>query len=641
MPSLAQTLPANDLGFLRIAASLWGIELASSAPAEAATELSESMLDAELMEEVIAALPDPARDALQSLFDAGGRLPWAQFARRFGDIREMGPGRRDREQPHARPNSAAETLYYRALIGKAFFDTPSGSQEFAFLPDDLMQALEFIGFEPGEAPAPEPEEPASPPAKTPAPEPEYADLTEPEYADLEETIPGDEPESVVLPTVSARKPPVIRLPVSPAFAELRENEEMKGSGRAATPAEKAHAWPANDHILDDLTTLLAALRLGIEAPALAVPAPVLTGLLAASRLIIPSSSGQGARGEGLQPEAVKTFLEAPREAALASLVDAWQSSETFNELRLLPGLAFEGAWDNQPLVTREFILNLLEPIPEGAWWSIPSFIRDIKQKYPDFQRPAGDYDAWFIKRLSDGQYLRGFAHWDEVDGALIRYFFQVMRWLGQLDLAAPDETAAPTAFRIVNNESRITSHETSKITISSNGLIVIPRLAPRSVRYQVARFCQWESEGRVAARSRYSPAELPDHQRRIETHPDSYRYLVTPASLKRAAGQGLKASHLLGLLAKHAGGQIPPVFAKALQRWESNGTEARIETLTVLKVSKPETLNELRASKAARFLGEIIGPTTVVIQRGSEAKVAAALAELGLLADVESGGDTL
>lgn len=608
MPSLAQTLPANDLGFLRIVASLWGIELQTPTPTEATLELAEAMLDAELMEEVITALPDPARQALAALFGAGGRLPWPQFARRFGDIREMGPGKRDREQPHARPNSAAETLYYRALIGKAFFDTPSGAQEFAFLPDDLLQALEFIGFEPGEALQAELE--PEPILETPTPEPEYADLAEPEYADIDEIIAEDEPESIVIPTVSARKPPVVTQPAPPPPPATD-----KALGRAATPAEKAHPRPATDYILDDLTTLLAALRLGIDPPAMAVPAPVLTGLLAASRLIIPSPAGRGgAGGEGLQPEAVKTFLESPRETALASLVEAWQSSETFNELRLLPGLACEGAWENQPLVTREFLLNLLEPIPEGVWWSIPSFLRDIKQKYPDFQRPAGDYDTWFIKRATDGQYLRGFAHWDEVDGALIRYFLQILHWLGQIDLAAPDETALPTAFRITNHELRSAAPETAKITISSNGLITIPRLAARSVRYQAARFCEWGS----------SPS------------PEEYRYRVTPASLKRAAGQGLKVSHLLSLLAKQTGGRVPPAMVKALQRWEANGTEARIETLTVLKVSKPEVLAELRASRAARFLGEIIGPTTVAIQPGAESKVMAALAELGLLAEIES-----
>lgn len=609
MPSLTQTLPPTDIGFLRIVASLWGLELTASTPAEAAPELAEAMLDAELMEEVITTLPETATLALQNLFGAGGRMVWVQFARRYGDIREMGPGKRDREQPHARPNSAAETLFYRALIGKAFFDTPGGSQEFAYIPDDLLQALEFIGFEGVIEPEPQPQpkteaEPAPRPAskavKAPAPaaptiaEPEYADLGEPEYTDIEDPAAEGEYESVTLPTVSAKIPPVVARPTAPPAAATPGT-----LGRAATPTEKAHILPATDRVLDDATTLLAALRLGIDPPALTAPTPVLTALLAASRLV---------SGTNLQPEAVKNFLEAPRDQALSALVEAWQASEGFNELRQLPGLAFEGGWENQPLVTREFLLNLLEPIPEGVWWSLAAFVRDIKQKYPDFQRPAGDYDTWFIKRKADGVYLRGFNHWEDVDGALVRYFIQLLYWLGQVDLATAEEGGSPTSFRL---SSFAQNDEKGKIVVASNGRITVERLAPRTARYQIARFTDWETS----------------------THPDEYRYRVTTRSLKRAAEQGLKVSQLLGLLAKHSGGQVPPVFVKALQRWETNGTEARVETLTVLKVSKPEVLNELRASKAARFLGEIIGPTTVVLQSGAEAKVMGILAELGLLAE--------
>ena len=78
--------------------------------------------------------------------------------------------------------------------------------------------------------------------------------------------------------------------------------------------------------------------------------------------------------------------------ALALLQNAWIESETFNELRLMPGIVCEGEWKNQPQETREFLLNLLDAIPEGKWWSLNAFVRDIKQKYADFQRPAGDYD---------------------------------------------------------------------------------------------------------------------------------------------------------------------------------------------------------------------------------------------------------
>jgi hypothetical protein len=75
MPSLAQTLPSNDIGFLRIVATLWGIELASSDPAEAAVELAEGLCDAELLEEVVATLPKDARATLENLASDEERMP--------------------------------------------------------------------------------------------------------------------------------------------------------------------------------------------------------------------------------------------------------------------------------------------------------------------------------------------------------------------------------------------------------------------------------------------------------------------------------------------------------------------------------------------------------------------------------------
>ncbi|MEJ5226197.1 MAG: hypothetical protein WHV44_17175, partial [Anaerolineales bacterium] len=137
MPYLINTLPQNDLGFLRIVAQLWGLELESADPSHAVVELVETLCDAALLEEVVSTLTDDARDALGALFASGGRLPWPAFTRRFGEVREMGPARRDREKPHLRPTSPAEILFYRALVARAFFDTPAGPQEFAFIPDDL------------------------------------------------------------------------------------------------------------------------------------------------------------------------------------------------------------------------------------------------------------------------------------------------------------------------------------------------------------------------------------------------------------------------------------------------------------------------------------------------------------------------
>lgn len=534
MPDLFDSLLKQDIGHLHVIAELWGIELDSTDVDAVREELSISLLEPELLTELVDSLSPEAEAAITALVNSGGRIPWPTFTRKYGEIREAGAGKRDREKLYLKPTSATEILYYRGLVARAFFDTQKGPQEFAYIPDDLLSLL-----------------------------------NREEHEETEE-----------------------------------ESEHAEPLGRAASPGEKGNEIPANDLILDEATTLLAALRLGIEPPRTKIPVRILQAFLQSASLIKESTP---------QPEPVKVFLESPRANALASLQNAWIENESFNELRLMPGIICEGEWKNQPGETREFLLNLLDAIPEGQWWSLSAFLRDIKQKYADFQRPAGDYDSWFIKREADGQYLRGFASWDQVDGALIKFFItNILHWLGQVDLCIAEGAAEPTSFRIVNSD--VTSREDKKLNITSQGLISIPRLVPRVVRYQVSRFCEWD-----------------------EPKEDFYRYRISTNSLSKAKEQSLKVEHLLALLSKHSDAGVPPSLIKALKRWEVNGTEARVQTQVILKVSKPEVLEEIRKSKAARFFGEVLSPTTVIVKAGAVQKVMEVLTELGLLTEILNG----
>ena len=151
----------------------------------------------------------------------------------------------------------------------------------------------------------------------------------------------------------------------------------------------------------------------------------------------------------------------------------------------------------------------------------------------------------------------------------------------------------------------------SKIIVTSNGKITVPRNFSRTVRYQLSRFCEWD-----------------------EMKGDEYPYRVTAESLRRAAEQGLKAEQLLAMLVKYTNGTVPPALVKALKRWDANGAEARVESLLVLRVSKPEIVEEMRRSKAGKYLGEVLSPTAVIVKSGAIQKVMAELAELGLLAEV-------
>jgi hypothetical protein len=539
MPNLIQSFQGRDIGYLRIVARQWGIELVSFETDTMQKELAAGMLNPSLISEVIASLTRDARTALNELKKASGKLPWAAFSRRFGEMRETGPGRRDREQIYLHPDSAVEVLFYRALLAKAFFETPAGAQEFAYIPEDIFPLL---------------------------PDTELREL-------------GD----------------IKEMPVTAV-------KNAGPLGRPASPKERECPIQASDCLLDDATTLLAALRMGIQPPETRIPVRVIKEFLSTALIIVDGKP---------QIEPVRLFLEASRKEALKQLVNAWMESKTFNELRQVQGIVCEGEWNNLPFVTREFLLALLDAVPEKSWWSLPAFIHAIKEKYPDFQRPAGDYDSWFIKRESDQTYLRGFGVWDEVDGALIHYVIAgPLFWLGQVELATPSGNDSITAFRLAKGKSQLLNSETGTLHVSSQGKITIPRSLPRVVRYQIARFCEWDEE-----------------------KTEEYRYRVTPGSLKKAGEQGLKVGQLLSLLAKNAAAEIPPSFVKALKRWELNGTEARVEVQTVLHLSRPEVLEELRKSKAGRFLGETLGPVTVVVKPGAQSKVLSALVELGLLAE--------
>jgi hypothetical protein len=540
MPSLLQSLQEHDLGHLRIVAEGWGLEIELAEARTGRKTLARALLKPGRAAEAYALLPEDARQALLALHAAGGRLPWPEFARQWGEPRPYGPARRDRQRPDRAPTNPAEILWYRAWLGRAFFDTTDGPQEFAYLPDDLAAAL------PG----------------------------------------GERPTALPL-------------------------------GRPAAPAERKRRRPADDSILDHATTLLAARRAGLplppEAETWGIHRPWLAALLGAAGLL-------DAAGEPVA-KSVKAFLEAPRAVALARLARAWLNGPEVNDLRLVPHLRAQGRWQNDPLKARRAVLALLPPSGLDAWWSIPAFIAEVKEKHRDFQRSGGEYDAWYIQDARTGEYLRGEAHWDGVEGALLAFLLAgALHWLGILHLAAPAEDAPPAAFRyspwaaalLAGEPPAGLPDEKEKVLADSRLHISVPRLAPRATRYLIARFC--DGEGYAKGR---------------------YRYRITPAGLARARAQGLGTSQLLALLKKHAAGPLPPNLAAALARWEQHGPQAQLESVVVLRVAHPEILAQVRASRAARFLGAPLGPTSIAVKPGARQQVLDALAELGVLGQLE------
>jgi hypothetical protein len=539
MVDLLHMLQGNDLEFLKIVAGAWGIELIAPDAHSALPKLVTTICTPPLVEEIIETLPQDAVHAIQGLLENGGMLSWSLFLRRFGELRIMGPARRDRERPDLYPVSTTEYLWYRALIGKAFMNVPPESREFAYIPEDLLPYLQSLS-----------------------------------------------------------------------------NENPRLIGRPASPGERAQIIHTNDSILDQMCTLSAALRMGIDLENLEIegdriPTKILLKLM--EMIDVINADGQ------LDPEAARLFLETQRSKVLAHLAKTWMENPDFNELRLLPEIKMEGIWQNKPLEARQVILDLLSELPQKSWWSIYAFIASVKEQHPDFQRPAGDYDSWFILDTQTGSYLRGFSSWDQVEGALVKFLITgPLHWLGFLDLARPDKENEPAAFRPSKWADSLwhgkvpddLPDETEPVYISSDGRLRLSTHSLRSVRYQVARFCEWEKIGTR-----------------------EFIYRLTPYSLGKAREQGLRTTHLLRLLQRHAAGPIPPSFLKALERWDRLGDQIQLQETTLLQVSSPEILSALRAHKANRFIERILNDTTAVIKPGTEEQIRNALAQLGYLSD--------
>jgi len=539
MPDLHHSLNQHDLGHFRILADFWDVDLDAPDARAALPMMVSALKTPSLIEEMVDGLPEESRTALTALAQNNGWMPWNRFIQKYGQLREVGPGKRDREKPHLHPISTTEYLWYRGLIGRDFLKRGGTLQECVYVPDEFH----------------------------------------------------------------------IHLPSPPTMVTMQP-------GRAASPGESQVIQPASDQILDHACTLLAALRLGDpkRSPTCSTWTPpyhIVHALLSALKLITSS--------EQPIPEDAKPFLTMPRGKALAWLVQNWLTSHLFNELRLMPDLTCEGAWQNEPDVTRTKMLSLLSHIPDNAWWSLPAFISWVKENHPNFQRPNGDFDSWIIRDAETGQSLKGFENWESVEGALIRFYLTgPMHWLGLIDLASSDEQSPPKAFRLSSQASELllgapapaAREENEAMNVLSNGAILVSRFTPRLARYQIARFGLWTKET-----------------------DEAYTYLLTPTSLQAAYEQGLKISHLMTLLEKHAA-QIPPNLSEALHQWEENGRQAQIEPAVILKVENPKMLQALRQSPASRFIGEPLGPTSAIINPDAIEKITDALTRLGYLSDV-------
>jgi hypothetical protein len=138
MPDFHQLFPPQDPDLLRIVAGFWHLDLRGENPHAWAEQISAAMQDPTARAEMLETLPPQSIAAFQSMVSGKGKRPWPEFAREFGEIREMGAGKRDRERPHENPASISEALHYRGLIGRVFLPEGGVLSEFVCIPAELL-----------------------------------------------------------------------------------------------------------------------------------------------------------------------------------------------------------------------------------------------------------------------------------------------------------------------------------------------------------------------------------------------------------------------------------------------------------------------------------------------------------------------
>lgn len=434
MPTLLRAFVDYDLDLLRIIADLWDIDLVSDDRGAAAEELAADLAQAEAVLTMWSHLGDEERSALQDLQVHEGRIPFTHFTRRYGELRPMGPARRERERPWLNPTSITESLYYRGLIVRAFEQALAGAQEHIVIPTDFMDLL-------------------------PEPDPALV-ITAPGYA----VAPPRRVEAGLGVAVDD---------VATLLAYLLIRDA------------NAREWLTKEPI--------ESIDRHLRRPTLPAYRTMLTSLLydtdlAADEEFLTKVSTV------VNKDMSRPWLEAPRLHQMRALAEAWTASLTWNELSFTPGLDAD-QWPNDSRLARQVVIDTLRDVPAGIWWSTDSFVEHIKQTNPDFQRPGGDYASWYLRDAYTSEILHGFQYWDYIEGALIRFILDgPMRWLGLVRTGSGAFILTPLGMGLTGREAWPSDPDAGgRASIDDQGVVSIPASMGRYERVQLGRFTAWVS----------------------------------------------------------------------------------------------------------------------------------------------------
>ena len=401
----------------------------------------------------------------------------------------------------------------------------------------------------------------------------------------------------------------------PEFTRLSPNVEKAHMPGRTEAKEKI--FFAGLNLADHICTFLAAQRSGIDNKITSLHLPLIPYQFLAElvdELLFEEKQ------KNLPVQTIKTLLENPRPVIWLNFFKLWRHSKRLNEIRDNPYFTFEGNWLLNIGGIREFVLETVTRSGTTRL-QIEEFIKLIHHTQPNFLRKAGEYETRLIHDRLTSQTLRGVGSWMQVEGRFLRYMITgPLFYFGLVHLSGSSREymyafqTHPAAVRILFDDSpasiEFRQSPSEKLSVNSEYVITIPPSVPLSVRYHIARFCEW-----------------------LPMKAGNYRYQPTPRSLQNAHRNGLRISQLLGLLIAESRNPLPPALNNALQGWETSGVQARLENATIVRVKDPDLLDTLERSKAGKFILERLNRHVIIINSSAVHHIRRALAESGALLD--------
>ncbi len=556
MRNLRECLGEQDSVLLRAIAERLDVGLTTDHQPAMAEAIATALLDKSFLAQVLEWLGKEERQALDTLVANGGRMRMHRFAQRFGKIRRFGPGSMAREAPWRAPIGAAEALWYLGLISRSFAEEGGTAVELVFVPTDLLALL-------------------------PLPSTDRQPFVVPV---------GDDPDSVTLgdPALIDDLCMLLIL-VQSRTVRLREG---------ALPPEEAQE---------------------LEAQFLDKGAPRLTFLYHLAR----ATNLLAVEGRTLRVvrERAREWLKLSRPEQIWGLQDAWSKDPGWNDLWHVPGIRCEETgWRNDPLIARETVLGLLARSRSDAWLSIEGFVTAVHEQVPDYARPDGDFESWYIRDARSGEYLTGFKNWGRVEGALLLYLLSgPLHWLGMVSLGHREGWRKPSVFRLTpwgnaflgTSDALPEELPAQPARISPDGVVTLAREVSLHDRFQLARIADWRASG------------------------PEYEYAVTPASLGRALSNAIKAEMVERFLHRISAGSVPEAAVNRIQSWAEHYGQVSLRRATILETRTPQLMNELRAHERIHgYLRQFLSPTIALVRGTDWATLIAELHSAGYLPEI-------